>query len=274
MAGTRDANMNAPASCAILGLGYLGRPLAETLWQHGSRVAAWKKTLTSDDIALPIELATGDIAAQNGFQTAFARWQGIETWICLLPPSAFAHTPEAYPAAVRAWAQAAAHYGANHLIFTSSISVFGRHMGECREHTPPEPDPQNTAARRLIEAEAAVSAAAVPHTDILRLGGLYCAERHPLFSILAKQSRPHAREPANMLHRSRAAAALFQTACTPGGHRLRHLVETPHPSKQQFYTEQAARLGLPLPAFASGAASRRTVATLYPEFSDILAANP
>ena len=144
--------MNAPASCAILGLGYLGRPLAETLWQHGSRVAAWKKTLTSDDIALPIELATGDIAAQNGFQTAFARWQGIETWVCLLPPSAFAHTPEAYPAAVRTWAQAAAHYGANHLIFTSSISVFGRHMGECREHTPPEPDPQNTVARRLIEA--------------------------------------------------------------------------------------------------------------------------
>ena len=69
--------MNAPASCAILGLGYLGRPLAETLWQHGSRVFAWKKTVTSDDVNLPIDLASGDIAyfLANGFQTAFAFWQ-------------------------------------------------------------------------------------------------------------------------------------------------------------------------------------------------------
>ncbi|UOP01545.1 GDP-L-fucose synthase [Kingella potus] len=261
--------MNAPASCAILGLGYLYRPLAETLWQHGSRVAAWKKHLTSDDTALPLALTCGDLAdaLHNGLQAAFAHWQDIRTWICLLPPSAFKHAPDTYLAAVSAWADAAAAYGANHLIFASSISVFGQSTGVCDEHT--SPDPRSPNARLLLTAEAAVSAAAVPHTDILRLGGLYCAERHPLFSILAKKSRPYAAEPANMLHRSRAVSALFQTACTPDGHRLRHLVETPHPSKQQFYTAQAALLGLSVPAFAAGG-NRRTVKTLYPEFSDIL----
>lgn len=99
--------MNAPESCAILGLGYLGRPLAETLWQHGSRVSAWKKTVTSDDINLPIDLASGDIAdcLTDGFQTAFARWQDTQTWVCLLPPSACAHAGEnAYADTVRAWA--------------------------------------------------------------------------------------------------------------------------------------------------------------------------
>ena len=31
-----------PAACAILGFGYLGRPLAERLYQHGCRVSALK----------------------------------------------------------------------------------------------------------------------------------------------------------------------------------------------------------------------------------------
>ena len=50
-----------PAACAILGFGYLGRPLAERLYQHGCRVSALKRRLTSDDINLPIGLHTADL---------------------------------------------------------------------------------------------------------------------------------------------------------------------------------------------------------------------
>ena len=38
---------------SILGLGYLGRPLAQKLYEHGSRVAAVKRSLTSDDTICP-----------------------------------------------------------------------------------------------------------------------------------------------------------------------------------------------------------------------------
>lgn len=263
--------MNAPESCAILGLGYLGRPLAETLWQHGSRVSAWKKTVTSDDINLPIDLASGDIAdcLTDGFQTAFARWQDTQTWVCLLPPSACAHAGEnAYADTVRAWAQTAAQYGAQHLILASSIGVYDGHRGDVDENTAPV----SRRGRLLAEAEAAVLSAAVPHRDILRLGGLYCAERHPLAAVLATQKTVAADEPANMLHRSRAVAALFQTACTPNGRRIRNVVEYPQPDKRQFYTAEAAKLGLPPPPFAAGGAGK-TVRTLYKDFAAILNVN-
>ena len=53
--------MNTSPDASILGLGYLGRPLAQKLYEHDSRVAAIKRSLTSDDINLPVHLDTIDL---------------------------------------------------------------------------------------------------------------------------------------------------------------------------------------------------------------------
>ena len=158
-----------PAACAILGFGYLGRPLAERLYQHGCRVSALKRRFTSDDINLPIGLHTADLNQTPLSDGLFACWQGIPTWICLLPPSAFAD----YPALIAAWVAAAERYGAEHLIFTGSIGVYGRRERVCDEDSPP--DDGDEKAARLLAAEQAVRASSVAATDILRLGGLYDA---------------------------------------------------------------------------------------------------
>ena len=253
-----------PAACAILGFGYLGRPLAERLYQHGCHVSALKRRLTSDDINLPIGLHTADLNQTPLSDGLFACWQGIPTWICLLPPSAFAD----YPALIAAWVAAAERYGAEHLIFTGSIGVYGRQERVCDEDSPP--DDGDEKAVRLLAAEQAVRASSVAATDILRLGGLYDAERHPLATIAKNAGRLKGGEAVNMLHRDRAVSALFQTACTPDGHRLRNLVETPHPSRRSFYAAEAAKLGLPVPQFAEGGGRGRTVQTRYGDFSAIL----
>ena len=57
---------------SILGLGYLGLPLAQKLYERGSRVCAVKRSLTSDDINLPIRLDTADLNRPDVFQTAFS----------------------------------------------------------------------------------------------------------------------------------------------------------------------------------------------------------
>ena len=57
-----------PAACAILGFGYLGRPLAERLYQHGCRVSALKRRLTSDDI----NFQTASLPAGRAFRLGFA----------------------------------------------------------------------------------------------------------------------------------------------------------------------------------------------------------
>lgn len=252
--------------CAILGMGYLGRPLAEKMFEGGSRVSALKQRITSDDINLPVNLHAADLNDKRVFQADFWQtWADKPVWFCLLPPSAVAD----YPAVLAGWLQLARHFGIGHIVYSSSTSVYGDAVRECGEHTPP--DPQTESARKVRQAEELLLGSGIANIDILRLGGLYCAERHPLHSLLKRKYLAGAHQPVNMLHRSRAVAALHRAAATPAGLRIRNIVEPQHPPKHEFYRAEAAKLGLPEPEFdTTDRRGGKTVHTVYDDFTGIL----
>lgn len=247
---------------AILGLGHLGRPLAEALYLRGSQVAALKRTLTSDDICLPIALDSADLNRNRVWQQPFWRehWAAKSTWVCLLPPSALS----GYAETLRRWITLAEYFQVAHLVYTSSISVYGDTPRICDEHTPPQP--HTPSARACLAAENLLQAAGVPHVTILRLGGLYSAERHPLAALMQRQPIPRPQAAANMLHRDRAVSALVQAVMQPNGRRIRNILETPPPARADFYRCQATLLGLPEPQFDNDPAPGKTVVSRYHDF--------
>ena len=244
--------MNTSPDASILGLGYLGRPLAQKLYENGSSVAAVKRSLTSDDINLPIHLDTINLNQDSVFQstnlahdTSFWRHHADKpVWFCLLPPSSLTH----YADTVKQWAELARACNVRHLIFTSSTSVYGDKVRECDETA--TSDPQTESAHQILAAEQYLLDSGVPNIDILRLGGLYCAERHPISLLVKKQNIPSGNRPVNIVHRDIAVETLFQTALKPNGKRLKNIIEPRHPTRREFYTEEAAKLGLPAPDFA------------------------
>ncbi|WP_301818486.1 SDR family oxidoreductase [Neisseria maigaei] len=234
-----------PPHISITGLGYLGLPLAQKFYRHGSRVSAIKRSLTSDDINLPIHLDIFDLGCTDAFQTAL--WQNHAdkpVWYFLLPPSSLTH----YADTVKQWAELARACNVQHLIFTSSTSVYGDKVRECDETA--TPNPQTESARQILAAEQHLLDSGVPNIDILRPGGLYCAERHPVSRLVQKQNIQGGNWPVNIAHRDIAVESLFQTAFKPGGRRLKNIIEPRHPARREFYTEEAAKLGLPAPDFA------------------------
>lgn len=234
-----------PPHISITGLGYLGLPLAQKFYQHGSRVAAIKRSLTSDDINLPIHLDTFDLGSTDAFQTALWRHHADKpVWFFLLPPSSLTH----YADTVKQWAELARACNVQHLIFTSSTSVYGDTARECDETA--TPDPQTESARQILAAEQHLLDSGISNIDILRLGGLYCSERHPVSRLVQKQNIPGGNRPINIVHRNIAVESLFQTAFNPGGRRLKNIIEPRHPTRREFYTEEAAKLGLPALDFA------------------------
>lgn len=253
-------------NCAILGMGYLGRPLAERMFENGSRVSALKRRFTSDDINLPVSLHAADLNDAQVFREDFWQtWADKPVWFCLLPPSAVA----AYPAVLAGWLQLARRFGIGHIVYAGSTSVYGDAVRECSEHTPPSP--QTESARKVRQAEEMLLESGIANIDILRLGGLYCAERHPLHSLLKRPHLAGAHQPVNMLHRSRAVSALHRAACTPKGLRIRNIVEPQHPPKHKFYRAEAAKLGLPEPVFdMADTRGGKTVHTVYDDFADLL----
>ncbi|HGH7112571.1 TPA: SDR family oxidoreductase [Neisseria meningitidis] len=234
-----------PPHISITGLGYLGLPLAQKFYQHSSRVAAIKRSLTSDDINLPIHLDTFDLGSSDAFQTALWRHHADKpVWFFLLPPSSLTH----YADTVKQWAELARACNVQHLIFTSSTSVYGDKARECDETA--LPDPQTESVRQIFAAEQHLLDSGISNIDILRLGGLYCAERHPVSRLVQKQNILGGNRPINIVHRNIAVESLFQTAFNPGGRRLKNIIEPRHPTRREFYTEEAAKLGLPAPDFA------------------------
>lgn len=262
-ASRRKRMMRAP-DAAVLGLGYLGRPLAQKLYEQGAAVAALKRRLTSDDINLPIRLDCIDLNNATAFQTAFwaQYWADKTVWIALLPPSAVAD----YEAVMRNWIALAGRFGISHIVFGSSIGVYGDAARECDEHSPPQP--QTESARRTLAAENMLLQSGIANIDILRLGGLYSAERHPLTSLLKRPSVSGAHRPVNMLHQDAAVAALYQAACTPAGIRIRNIVAPQHPLKHEFYRAEAAKLGLPSADFdMADTSSGKVVRSAFDDFN-------
>lgn len=245
--------MNTP-SYLIFGLGYLGRPLAQRLYRQGFAVRGVKRTLTSDDINLPIPVDTCHLDDSGCLKD----WNAYQTWIFLLPPSQLAD----YTAVHARLIAAAEDAGVAHLIFTGSVSVYGSASRVCDETSPRQPESES--ARRIAAVEQLLLNSRIEHTDILHLGGLYCAERHPIFSLLKRTGISGRRSPVNMIHRDRAVEAIFQAACQPNGKRIGNIVETPHLDKETFYRREAAKLGCPQPDFdlSDTSAEGKTVVSL------------
>lgn len=250
--------------CAILGMGYLGRPLAEKLHESGREVAALKRYITSDDVNLPIALDSVDLNQHalrdlNIWQT----WRNKPVWICLLPPSALAD----YTGVLSSWLALAREYGVTHVIYGSSTSVYGNEERLCHEDTPLAPT--GSSAEKVCAAEQLFLNSGMANIDILRFGGLYSAARHPLTSLLKRRNIAGAHQPVNMLHQDRAVAALVQAADSPAGVRIRNIVENSHPSKYLFYAQEARKLGLPAADFDMD--DHQTGKTVISRFDDFAA---
>ena len=78
---------------SILGLGYLGLPLAQKFYEQGSQVAAVKRNLTSDDINLPIELDIIDLNQDDIFSQFGLVAKPYQQTDMVLPASAFVIKP-------------------------------------------------------------------------------------------------------------------------------------------------------------------------------------
>lgn len=250
---------------AVLGLGYLGRPLAERLYLSGYSMAAVKHRMTSDDINLPIDVQYFDFNRIGLHADVFGRfWAEKKVWICLLPPSPF---PD-YDACLKSWCDLALSCGVEHLVYSSSVSVYGGRCRECDENTVPEPETES--ASKVLAAEQVFLNSGVKHVDILRLGGLYSADRHPLNSILRRHKTIFdADQPVNMLHKDAALNALFAAVSKPGGIRIRNIVDESHPTKRAFYRQQAVSLGLPVPEFEAGETGGKTVRSLFADLRGV-----
>lgn len=140
-----------------------------------------------------------------------------------------------------------ARYRANHLIFISSTGVFGDHQHIVDEDTIPEPTRGNGEV--LFRAEKYLAAHFAGRLTIIRPGGLVGGDRHPVKFLAGRKNVSQKDAPVNLVHRDDLIALTQFIIEHETELSCFHAVAAEHPSKKEYYTAVAAKIGWDEPQF-------------------------
>ena len=237
---------------AIIGLGWLGMPLALSLVARGYQVLGSKTTPDGVEAArmcgiesYPL-LLQPQMACDSDAQDALFN---VDALILTLPARRSGDGENFYFQAVQQVVDTALAYGVARIIFTSSTSVYGESDGPVTETSPLAP--VTGSGRVLKELESWLHSLPGTEVDIVRLAGLVGPERHPGRFMANKTQLTHGRRGVNLVHLDDVIEALNLLLQAPQGGHLYNLCAPGHPTRADFYPQMAKRLGLTPPQFVS-----------------------
>ncbi|AYH47970.1 NAD(P)-dependent oxidoreductase [Dickeya fangzhongdai] len=238
---------------AIIGLGWLGMPLALALQGRGYRVVGSKST---DD-----GVTAARLSGVECYRLCLAPelecepdeldiLLNVDTLIITLPPGRLERAGGAYLQAVQQVVNSALALGVPRIMYTSSISVYGPLSGRVKENSPLQPE--TGTGKVLLALEQWLHA--LPHTevDILRLAGLVGSNRHPGRFLAGRRDLPDGSHGVNLVHLEDVIGAITLLLQRPHGGHLYNLCAPAHPAKQDFYPAQARQMGMEPPQFLPG----------------------
>ncbi|MBW5811161.1 SDR family oxidoreductase [Yersinia kristensenii] len=237
---------------AIIGLGWLGMPLAQSLVRRGIEVVGSKTT--------PDGVEAARMSGINCFQLQLtpellcdpddlAQLMTVDALVITLPASRTTGGGAQYFQAVQMVVDSALAFGVPRIIFTSSTSVYGETRGRIKESSPLQP--VTTAGKTLAELELWLHKLPNTSVDILRLAGLVGTDRHPGRFLAGKTNVQGGSQGVNLVHQEDVISAIELLLNLPRGGHIYNLCAPIHPRKRDFYPECARALELTPPEFAS-----------------------
>ena len=235
-------------SVAIVGLGWLGLPLALHLKELGWCVKGSKQS--PDDAqklhqlgieTYPFSLSDEMKRLPDHIRPLF----NVDALIITLPPSRF--SSQQYCEYLAFLANQAKKQGVQHVLFTSSTSVFPDISGQFDEGS--QLSAETEMGKTLIQAEQCLFQSGILHCDILRLAGLIGKQRHPVKFLAGKHNLKQGNSPVNLVHLEDCIQAISALLMNPNGLRVYHLCAPVHPTRAEYYTKAAACYDLFTPQF-------------------------
>ncbi|HKK38616.1 MAG TPA: hypothetical protein VJ949_04325 [Cryomorphaceae bacterium] len=230
---------------SIVGLGWFGMELAKAL-SDTYTVFGTKRSVPIEESQikiLPLSFNPEPIGAP------LSEVLDAELLVINIPPNARQKNAEDdYRKMMNVLVDAIALSPVKRAIFVSSTGVFGDHEGRVDEET--IPIPTTTGGRILFEAEQKFLSISSCETYILRPSGLVGGDRHPVKYLAGRKGVGGRLHPINLVHREdliAMTAGLLRTNEPKG--RVFHAAAKVHPSKEEYYTAMAQKLGLEIPSF-------------------------
>lgn len=238
---------------AIVGLGWLGMPLAMALNARGWQVSGSKTTPDGVEAArmcgingYRLELTPELLCEADDLQALLS----VDALVVTLPASRTVAGGESYLLAVQQLVDSALAFDVPRILFTSSTSVYGGSDGTKQEDSPLQPE--SVAGKTLAELENWLHDLPGTRVDILRLAGLVGPKRHPGRFLAGKTDIADGSHGVNLVHLDDVIAAITLILEQGKGGGTWNLCALQHPPRRQFYPTVARQLGLTPPQFREG----------------------
>lgn len=239
---------------AIVGLGWLGMPLAMSLSARGWQVTGSKTTLDGVDAARMCGIdsyqlqLTPELVCDSDDLDALL---DADALVITLPARRTGEGDDFYLQAVQEIVDSALAHNIPRIIFTSSTSVYGETEGSVKETSPLEP--VTASGRVLKELETWLHDLPSTSVDILRLAGLVGPERHPGRFLAGKTDVANGAHGVNLVHLEDVISAITLLLQAPKGGHIYNLCAPAHPTRAEFYSLMARQMNLDAPVFRTQA---------------------
>lgn len=237
-------------SVAIIGLGWLGFPLARYLQSLGWEVKGSKRTHEGVERmrlqrveSYYLEL-TPEVNADPDDLEALLN---VDSLVINIPPSEYFFDLNSYVLGIENLLTEALLHNVQHIVFISSTSVYPMISGVFDEEY--LPTPTSDVGKALLEIEQRLLELKDIDVDIIRFGGLVGEDRHPVHHLSGKENLSDGLQTVNLVHLTDCLRAIQLLLETPTYQRCFNLVAPVHPMRKDFYTKAAEKLALPLPHF-------------------------
>lgn len=241
---------------AILGCGWLGLPLGESLAKSNTvkgSVTSTEKFLQLQDKGITpfcIDLNVINVEALQDFL------DGCDVLIISIPPKAGVKSNLSYTERIKELILHIASSGVKNVLFTSSISVYGEDESLPVVDETTLPVPLTESGKQVLQAEKILQECPDFKTTIIRLGGLVGGERHPVYHLAGKQNLENANGPVNLINREECIDIITRIIEKELWGEVFVAVHPTTKSRKEYYTEKAKEFGLPEPHFSEGASTK------------------
>lgn len=235
---------------SILGCGWLGFPLAQSLLSEGHTV---KGSTTSEKKIKKlkqsgIETYLMKLPEQLNSEENSSFWKADILFLNIPPDRGNSNITEDYPALIEQVVKKAVSEEIQWIIFASSTSVYSPIGGLTTEGDAKPGKASRPSGEAVFKAEQVLQNSPLD-TTIIRFGGLYGYGRHPVKFLAGKKDLSDSSKPVNLIHQTDCLNIIQKIIDLDKRNEIYNAVSDGHPPRQEFYISAAHHFNLPEPHF-------------------------
>lgn len=232
---------------SILGCGWFGLALAKELIKEDYQVKGSTTSLEKLEILSEAGIKGYVVDFSSERKVYDAAFFDCDVLFIAIPPKRKAGEIDSYAQKLQSICQTASEGKVKHLVFISSTGVYENSNREFTELDLPHPD--TDSGKALLAVEEILKSQRNYTTTIIRFGGLFGPNRDPGRFFAGKRDIPNGLAPVNMIHLNDCIGISLTILKKQAFNQTYNACSPQHPSRSDFYTEAARKVGLDLPQF-------------------------